>query len=620
MAIDARDKLRTITRGKGGRLLAAPAHADVSRARHAGTPAPTPAADLNLTPGTAPDGGQLGASDNMPLVAHQVAPMPADPLRRTVWASGSRARWILRLRQLFRWIAARLPFRPPTAQQRREKSEMAARRLLERQLREEAGLYRQRVTNALDRLGMCYRFRKSEKDWFVGGKRSVRFDVIRLQPEALSFHVDTARLPRGVNIMQLMQPDVLTDLTLSCGVRVTAEYSEKIGAWYILERATGARGVPAHVPYADMLERFPEQADGLAIAFGLQSNNRVVYRSLSEMPHMLVAGTTGAGKSNFLNSVLCSWISRNHPDALKIIAVDLKGGMEFNPYRDVPHIMQVPGLQKIINDREQVEAALEWLFAEVERRIKLIEGAGKNNIAKYNQKHKSHPLPRIVLLIDEYADLALFAKLKARVEPLLTNICQRSRAVGIHVLLCTQRPEVAVVSGNIKGVLPAKVAFNCTNNASSMVILDNSSAKGLGTVGRCILQLNGVDLEVQTPYMPDDLVADVIKAAIANQGLKLAELRKHDVTPDEIMRWALTTAQGEMSVNLVYQTFRGRGLGKEEVLNWLKSWDGQQFVVNGSLFRVEPGAGTRPRRLVAEMSRPGSAELATNDDAAGGIA
>lgn len=601
---DARDKLRTMVRGGGGQLITQPAPMGTVRASADTGAAPVAAADQNLTPRTPDDGSSVRAHDQLRPMVHEAPPLPANPGRRTIWHTGGISRLRSRLRRLARWIYFHTPGRPPTAIERRIKAERQARRQIERLLREESQLYRQRITNALTRLNLCYHYPKSKNDFMMAGVQKVKFDTVVMQPEALYLRIDTAHLPRGVNIMQLVAQDVLTDITLSCGQRVTAEYTERIGCWYVIERATGARGIPNHVSFAEMMGRVQDVSDPLMVPFGMQSNNREVFRSLSEMVHMLVAGTTGAGKSNFVNAMLCTLITRNSPDNLKLILVDLKGGMELNPYAGIPHILHLPGFDEIVNHRDQVPGVLQWLFDEGERRIKIIEAGHHRSISSYN-KNRRVKLPRIVLLIDEWADVVMDTKLKNRAETILTNVCQRFRAVGVHVVLCTQRPEVKVVSGNIKGVLPAKVAFNCTNNASSMVILDNASAKGLVPVGRCVLQFNG-DYEIQTPYMPDDLVVEMVAAVRAGKLVAVGEMRKHDVTPEEIMRWALAQPNhaGELSQRLLFSTFRQRGLGLEELRAWLTSWEGLEFEVNGALYRVEAGIGTKPRRLVAVLEPP----------------
>lgn len=600
--IETRARLRTLTRGKHGALVAAPKieAAAAVVARHTGRPAP--ADPSSLDPALPDNGAHAQAADNLRPPAHEAPPMPDDPLRPSILPASSRNRWVLRARRAARWLAARLPWREPTAAERKLRSEMQERRMMERLLREESVEYRKRLTNALDRLGFCYRYPRSERsplaDLVLGGVRSVQFDEIRMQPEALYYHLDTRRLPRGVHIPALLEPNVLTDLTISCGRRVTAEYSEQIGAWYIVERGGAARGLPAHVSFGDLMERFGDKDDPLAIAVGLTANNRPVFRSLSQTIHLLVGGVPGSGKSNFINAMLCTWIARNHPDELRLVMVDLKGGLELDPYMGVPHVHQVPDLDPIINQREDVPRMLDWLLEEGERRIGKLHGKHRS-IASYNKNRQRDRMPRIVLVIDEYADIALHTELKREVERRLTNICQRFRAVGVHVVLCTQRPEANIVSPNIKGVMQAKVAFNCANNASSMVMLDNTDAKGLAPVGRAMLQESGMQTLVQTPYMPDDLVAQVIAAAKAGQHVAPVVQRKHDVTADEVMRWALDQAGGELASRRVYQTFRGRGMGLREVETWLQSWDGQEYVVNGALYRVEPGTGTRPRQLVA---------------------
>jgi DNA segregation ATPase FtsK/SpoIIIE-like protein len=206
-------------------------------------------------------------------------------------------------------------------------------------------------------------------------------------------------------------------------------------------------------------------------------------------------------------------------------------------------------------------------------------------------------MAHLFLVCDEWADIKLEPRLGARSEDLLTNIASRFRAVGIHVILCTQIPKVEVLTTRIKGVLPAKVAFSVPTNPASLAILDNGHCKGLEPVGRCLLQWSD-EMQIQTPFINDATVREIVQGATIGHYDTIAP-RGHDVTELEIMTWALQEDSGWLSVTRVYNQFRQRGITRAEIEELTASWEGREFVIGSSLYRVDPPAGSRARRLVA---------------------
>lgn len=472
------------------------------------------------------------------------------------------------------------------------------RKLLEKQLLDEARLFQRRIQNVLDRRGLCYRYKKSERDLRLSGVQSVGFSQVKCYPEAFYFFVDVMRLPRDLGVLQLVQEDVLTDLSIACGHRVSAHYSERSGCVYILERASGVLGIPNHVKFSDMLEAYPAYADGLSIPFGLSTNSRPVYKSFSQMYSMLIGGTIGAGKSNFVNTVICTLIRRNPPDRLKMLMIDLKGGLEFSFYEGIPHLLSIPAAENgICYERAQVPEVLTWLLAEGERRIDIIKRAGFKDIGRFNQMHRKRHMAHLFLVCDEWADIKLEPRVGARSEDLLTNIASRFRAVGIHVIVCTQIPKVEVLTTRIKGVLPAKVAFSVPSNPASLAILDNGHCKGLEPVGRCILQWSD-EIQIQTPYISDETVREIVEGAKSGHFEDLAP-KGHDVTELELMSYSLQEESGWLTVARLYNQFRARGITRAEIEEVTASWEGREFIIGSSLYRVTPPAGSRARRLVA---------------------
>jgi DNA segregation ATPase FtsK/SpoIIIE, S-DNA-T family len=209
----------------------------------------------------------------------------------------------------------------------------------------------------------------------------------------------------------------------------------------------------------------------LALAVGRDVAGKPMVVDLAKMPHLLVAGASNMGKSVSLNSLFVSLLYRNTPQDIKFIIIDPKR-VEFTPYNGIPHL-----LTPIITERDKAINALKWAVAEMDRRYKLLAEASKRNIVEFNEGN-SLPLSYIVIIVDELADLMISAD-KAEVETAIVRLAQMARAVGVHLILATQRPSVEVITGLIKANITARIAFTVGSQVDSRTILDNSGAEKL---------------------------------------------------------------------------------------------------------------------------------------------
>lgn len=230
---------------------------------------------------------------------------------------------------------------------------------------------------------------------------------------------------------------------------------------------------PAIVRISSILEsgEWSNLEGNLGFVIGKDIAGRSVVADLVKMPHLLIAGQTGAGKSVMINTFLTSLLYRNSPSDLKLILVDPKQ-VELALYNDIPHL-----LTPVINEPEKCISALKWAVAEMERRLRAMAEVGKRDIGQYNQLKKEAGMPYIVIVIDELADLMMMA---ARdVEALIVRLAQKSRAAGIHLVLATQRPSVDVITGLIKANVPARIAFTVASQVDSRTIIDQVGAEKL---------------------------------------------------------------------------------------------------------------------------------------------
>ncbi len=261
---------------------------------------------------------------------------------------------------------------------------------------------------------------------------------------------------------------------------------------------------PAVVGLRELLEDpcFREEKGALPVAIGRLVDGTPLVKDLGEMPHLLVAGATGAGKSVLINTLLCSLLTRRTPDQLRLILIDPKR-VELRPYRKIPHL-----LTPVVLDPEKSKIVLQQACRELDRRTRLLEEHGVRNITGYNRyvqslressskrrgKQEELPslMPHLVIVIDELADLFLHAR--AEVTPAIQRLLALGRAEGIHLVLATQRPSTDIISGTLKANLPTRIAFRVATQVDSKVILDRGGAELLLGKGDMLLMRAGADM------------------------------------------------------------------------------------------------------------------------------
>ena len=269
-------------------------------------------------------------------------------------------------------------------------------------------------------------------------------------------------------------------------------------------------------------KQWKETSEPLGFAIGKDISGEAVVGELNKMPHLLIAGQTGSGKSVMINTLLTSLLYRNSPSEMKLILVDPKQ-VEMAPYADIPHL-----LTPVITEPDKTISALKWAVNEMERRYHLLAEQKIRDIQSYNQKiqatggkititdaegipqeHENGAMPYIVIVIDELADLMMVA---ARdVEALIVRLAQKARAVGIHLVLATQRPSVDVITGLIKANIPARIAFTVASQIDSRTILDQVGAEKLLGQGDMLLLTPSMSKpkRIQGAWVTDDEVLKI---------------------------------------------------------------------------------------------------------------
>jgi len=271
-------------------------------------------------------------------------------------------------------------------------------------------------------------------------------------------------------------------------------------------------------------EKFKNSAKPLTIALGRAISGRASFGNLAKMPHCLVAGTTGSGKSVTIHAMIASLLYRNSPDDLKFIMIDPKR-VELTLYNKIPHL-----LTPVITEAKKTILALKWAAKEMDRRYDILEKESVRDIGSYHDNivgkdtSEKDPMPYIVIIIDELADI--MSTYPRELESAIVRIAQMSRAVGIHLILSTQRPEVNVITGLIKANIPARIALKVSSQIDSRTILDAGGAEKLLGAGDMLYSSGDAQPErLQSAFISEGEVKKVVKY--------LADAYKDELT-DEI--------------------------------------------------------------------------------------
>jgi S-DNA-T family DNA segregation ATPase FtsK/SpoIIIE len=282
--------------------------------------------------------------------------------------------------------------------------------------------------------------------------------------------------------------------------------------------------------------RFQKATSNLTFALGRDVSGEPCYADLAKMPHLLVAGSTGTGKTIFLNSLILSLLYQNSPEILRFILIDPKR-VEFSIYKDLPHL-----LTPVIFDPQKTINALHWLILEMERRFEILSANGSRNIDSYNEKvlkEGKEPLPYIVLIIDELADL--MAAKGREVEVGIVRLAQMARAVGVHLVVATQRPSVEVITGLIKANITSRITFQVATQVDSRTVLDMAGAEKLLGLGDLLF----ISAEIVKPKRIQGAfvsekevkrVVDWIKSEVKTEKLKAGEGILENHLAEELQR------------------------------------------------------------------------------------
>ena len=329
-------------------------------------------------------------------------------------------------------------------------------------------------------------------------------------PAVVQFEV---KLGRGVKVSKIT--NLTDDLQLALAVRDVRIEAPIPGKSSVGIEIPNRYARPVNLAEVLGSQAFLEAKSPLTVALGVDLFGNPQVTDLQKMPHGLIAGATGSGKSVFINSMLVSLLYKASPAEVKLILIDPKA-VEMAPYQGIPHL-----LAPVISDAQAAAAALKWVVAEMERRYELLVAAGVRNIEGFNTRAEESgqyglKLPYIVVVIDELADLMLVAS--SEVQDYIARITAKARAAGIHLIVATQRPSVDVVTGTIKNNIPTRIAFMVSSQVDSRTIIDTAGAERLLGRGDMLYLGNGSSqpVRLQGTYIGDEI--DQVTDFVRSQG------------------------------------------------------------------------------------------------------
>jgi hypothetical protein len=501
------------------------------------------------------------------------------------------------------------------AEERHAQAKRAAKKL-DREIERECRHYLNLVPKVLANCGIDHWVPRSDRPSLIEEKilgNSARMKVKLLEARynafAIYLWIDSRELPYRSLLAHLHTDEVLETLSDACDRQVVWRNVPGHGSWYIIWRNGAINAIPEKFFYQDAVAMIPQNAGPLYFIVGVAENNTLIKADLTKMPHYLVAGSTGQGKSVHLNSLLCQLITRNNPDRVQFLMIDLKGGSEFTFYEHLPHLWR-----PIITRPENVLAGLQEFYDEMERRSILFTQSGVKNIEGYNDKFRDAPLPYLVLVFDEVALMLkdLDRKMALAAESVLGNILARSRSSGGHCILCTQTPRSDVVTPYIKINCPTRICFAVPGNHDSMVVIDVGMAAGLSPQGRAIYSEGPHLTEMQSPYISDDMISKIVRESIERSGA-IAPRDNHIVTIEHILEESISNWQGKLHTDKLYKVFAGR-IGREKLDEMLNSLIGRELTFNGLRYKaVKKGTGRHGGRFLVPLDAPAGAAPVVNE-------
>jgi hypothetical protein len=492
----------------------------------------------------------------------------------------------------------RLQLRYAAYVQRVEKHK--ALRKIDKEVGREAKLFEQILSVSLTRMGFAYTPNQEHKTAAGGQKhrvQRVKFEAVRWNEELIWYRIQTRRrglfayknvLPYKTYVTEIVDENTLNELSISCERKVSARWDRPDrGAWLLIHRLEGAGGIPRLVHFKECLQYYPADMSKGTMLLGVGEHRTIHYNDLAVAPHVLVGGQTGGGKSNLVNNFIASQLRFQDSETFKLVLVDLKR-MEFGWYKEAPHL-----LCPVIYDPAEAIKHLKYVLKLIQERAALFDGKVKE-LSEWNKQYPDKKLPRIVTVIDEYAELMLSgSKMKRGITGLIARISALGRAAGIHLIICTQRPDASIVPGLIRMNMALTISGFAPNATQSMVIIGTGDAQNLpsNVKGRMIFARGSDKCEIQTPLISDDDVRESVRIAKGRyEGLIQLAPVDPVVIPEGLARFAVKHTRGSLAANDIVSLLRDYAIDFNMYKNAVEELTKRGVVeMNDRIYEVVPG-------------------------------
>lgn len=484
------------------------------------------------------------------------------------------------------------PFRPKTEAEKQAKRQAREEKIAEwemqKQQKVEAQFYASMIPNALARLKIASISKKDNKP---------QINKVRIKPPVLihedyyMIEIHTARLPFGVKIANLQDPETLTTLSAACRTEIEVRFTPAEGFWYLVPRRGGLGIIPRIINYEEVVKMIPESANIWAIPIGVSENKRLVWIDLRRTPHMMVIGSTGTGKTVFLKSLIFTLATNCSPKRLRMVICDFKRGPDFKALSELPHVgtplpightertigldEETGQIQKekisdyadrILIHLEEIIAVLRWARSEIDRRNAMFD-EDVTDVIRWNAKHRRNPLAHVLIIIDEIGVIMnrLKGKEKAVFTEYLADIAMLGRSAGIHLVLGLQKVVKEYLPGAISDNIEARIVGFCASGSQSGMALGNGSWAAnkipAHIRGRAVWRDTEGELEIQLPWVSPKRAVE-LTTAISE---RWADGQDEDTIAMNIFRWCLADHNGHYNVTDVYTHWKRHGVTQSQV-------------------------------------------------------
>lgn len=498
------------------------------------------------------------------------------------------------------------------------------RELLCKEMAKEARIFAKIIQRRWAGLGFCYRYNVMKNGVPKTITKHVRFSRIEVTEDEIHLKIDVTSLglfgethnnmPTGVAVGRLLAPEVLDDLTVACQRQVTTPHLEDKadyvnGAWLTINRMGSTDGLMDYIQFKPVMATYKRDwHEELPFPMGVKRGRVVNWVRLTKQPHLMVAGQTGSGKSNVFNVFITTAVSMHNPDEIRLILCDLKEGVGFLKYEDLPHVMG-----KVLTELDQLDLTLQRLEKLRYQRTVQIRAIA-DNIDDYNRMvSPEHQMTRIVLICDEYQEVAAAPKeLKDRIHGLVHKIAAKGRNVGIHLFLGTQSPYTDMIPGKIKANITFVLSGRQRTLGASMSTFGSKIATDLPKIaGRMICDDGSDAYQVQVPFVTGADITEAMATAHTWDTPRPLELPPVEgsaittfddprpLTVNEVVGYALACQEGVVKASVIYEQLgKERGIGQPTVSKLVKEitaheqieFGGQQYKPvkqRGNFYKLE---------------------------------